>query len=367
MPTPLRLKEIAASLKLSVPTVSLALRNAGNISAKTCARVQKAAAAMGYRPNPYAAALSTGWQARNAHEMPLAIVRWPSQQAFLYPNEEIAQGIERRGVELGYRIERCNLSSPRELPQCMRLLYNRGIQGVFIAPVGDAMDALKMDWGRFCVLACGRYNLQTPFHTVRAEIFESTRMAMAKAIGRGYQRIGAALYHHDPPMLDDFARLSAIRGGVTSPANTNLQGAVLLSKPGDDSRLAKWVREKRLDAIIVFSVGQYHSLVEQGIRVPQDVGIITLHYHDDLYSRHITGVLQQDLEIGSAAANHMDHMIRHHERGIPAVAQHIVIGGKWMEGSTLPDKSAKAPTLPEKAKRRGLAVTAKASARAGST
>jgi DNA-binding LacI/PurR family transcriptional regulator len=356
MATPPRLKELAATLGLSVPTVSLALRNAGNISRKTCQRVQEAAAEMGYRPNPYAAALSTGWQTRDAHEMPLAIVRWPSREGAIYPKQEIVDGIEPRAAELGYRVEQCNLSSPRELPQCLRLLYHRGIQGVFIAPVGDMQEALTLDWSRFCVIACGRYNLQTPFHAVRPEIFESTRSVMSKAMRYGYKRIGAALFRHDPPMIDDYARLAAIQCSEISASLAGGIHEVLLSKPEDDDKLGKWVRAKRLDAVIVFSVGQYHSLVEQGIRVPEDVGVATLHYHDDLYSRHICGVHQQDSEIGRAAANQMDFLIRHHERGIPSVPRHLVIGGKWMEGTTLRDLTLKTP----KTSKRGKSAAASA-------
>jgi len=343
--TPLRLKDLAASLGLSVPTVSLALRNAGNISDKTCRRVQKAAAALGYRPNPYAAALSTGWHTKDAHEMPLAIVRWPSREGALYPKEEIVSGIEPRAKELGYRVERCILSSPRELPQCLRLLYNRGIQGVFIAPVGDMKEALTLDWSRFCVMAVGRYNMQTPFNAVRPEIFESTRAVMAKMAEYGYQRIGAALFRHEPPMIDDFARLSAIQCGEISAQPVNGIHSVMLTKPGEDDRLAKWIREMRLDAVILFSVGQYHSLVGQGLRVPEELGVATLHYHDDLYSRHISGMYQEDFEIGHTAANHMDFMIRHHERGIPQVPRHLVIGSKWIDGTTLHDVTLKSSKI----------------------
>jgi len=289
---------------------------------------------MGYRPNPYAAALSTGWQTKDAREMPLAIVRWPSKDGALYPSEEVMGGIEPRAVELGYRVERCDLSSLRELSKCLRLLYNRGIQGVFIAPVGDMQEALTLDWSRFCVMACGRYNTHTPFNTVRPEIFESTRSVMLRAAGYGYKRIGAALFRHEPPMIDDYARLAAIQCGLVNPGDGIELHEILLSKPEKDDHLGKWVVEKRLDAVIVFSVGQYHRLVEQGIRV-SELGVATLHYHDDLYSRHISGMDQQYFEIGCAAANHMDFMIRHHERGIPAVPRHLVIESKWREGTTL--------------------------------
>jgi LacI family transcriptional regulator len=353
----LRLKELAASLGLSVPAVSLALRNAGNISVKTCLRVQKAAAAMGYKPNPYAAALSTGWQVKDAHEMPLAIVSWPSKEGNLYPINTIVEGILQRGAQLGYRVDRCNLSSASELPRCTRLLYNRGIQGVFVAPVGNELELLKLDWDRFCVLSCGRYHHQTSFHTVRSEIFENTRAVISLAAERGYRRIGAALYHHNPPMIDDFARLSAIRSALTSPDQPTLADTVLLSKPGDDTSIAKWVRQKRLDAVILFAVGQYYKLIEQGIRVPEDVGVATLHYENDLYNRHISGVFQQNFEIGVAAANHMDFMIRHHDRGVPQVPQHIVIGGKWMEGTTLPDKRIALPPQRKKQTRKVAAVS----------
>ena len=56
-PKPISLKDIAEVLGVSVPTVSRALKNSPEISLELCAKAQKLAKEMNYRPNPFALSL----------------------------------------------------------------------------------------------------------------------------------------------------------------------------------------------------------------------------------------------------------------------------------------------------------------------
>lgn len=56
-PKPISLKDIAEALGVSVPTVSRALKNSPEISLELCAKAQKLAKEMNYRPNPFALSL----------------------------------------------------------------------------------------------------------------------------------------------------------------------------------------------------------------------------------------------------------------------------------------------------------------------
>lgn len=60
----INIRELASELKLSVSTVSKALRDSHEISSETKQRVQKAAARLNYIPNPYASSLR-GRKSRN--------------------------------------------------------------------------------------------------------------------------------------------------------------------------------------------------------------------------------------------------------------------------------------------------------------
>ena len=56
---PVTIKDIAEKLKISVSTVSRALKDNHEISAKTRKKVQDLAKQLGYKPNPLAVALKT--------------------------------------------------------------------------------------------------------------------------------------------------------------------------------------------------------------------------------------------------------------------------------------------------------------------
>ena len=56
---PITIKDIAEKLKISVSTVSRALKDNHEISAKTRKKVQDLAKQLGYKPNPLAVALKT--------------------------------------------------------------------------------------------------------------------------------------------------------------------------------------------------------------------------------------------------------------------------------------------------------------------
>ncbi|MEI8340642.1 MAG: LacI family DNA-binding transcriptional regulator [Verrucomicrobiota bacterium] len=330
------LKDLAGELGLSVSAVSQGLRNVGNISESTCRQIQEAAKRIGYRPNPIAAALSTGSRMKAPHFMPLAILcmRLNPGGEMMYPVPDFVTGITQRSVELGYRPEVIPLGSPADLPRQLKNLYNRGFQGIFIAPCGKDIMSLGCDWSPFSVVACGRYNQISPFHTVRQEIFESTRHLLNEVIHRGYRRICLALVKHDPPIVDDFARAAASHicrppGGrkiqlfVDSPAN----------KPAD---FARWLKKEKADAVVGFSVGHYYDITNARIKVPKDVGFAALHAEQGQRLGEISGLTTPHLHLGVVAANRMDTMIRHHERGIPNIAEQIALRSGWQEGSTLP-------------------------------
>lgn len=335
MPSPPTLKDLARVLGLSIPAVSLGLRHAGNISEATCRRIEEAARKMGYRPNPHAAALSSGRRKEAKHDLPLAILRMPLRQKSLnYPIEDFVEGIIRRAVELGYRVESFNLGGPGDLSRHLKILYSRGFEGIFLPPVGKEFRAEDYDWSQFCVVACGRYEQTSPFHTVRQEIFESTRLLFNEVIRRGYRRICAGLLRHDPWIVDDYARVAAAQV-CQPPGRKKIQVLFSPSTKGLPDYV-RWLRKQKADAAIGFSVGHYYAMRDAGIKIPDDIAFATLHGETGKWGREISGLLPLSDHQGVVAANRMDLMIRHREHGIPRVPEQIAIPSEWQEGTTLP-------------------------------
>ncbi len=318
---------------MSVAAVSLGLRHTGNISEATARRIQETAKRMGYRPNPHAAALSTRSRAL-AHDVPLAILRRHLGTGIhLYPVEAFAQGIAQRCGELGYRTEEFVIDNDQDLPRLLQVLYNRGFQGIFLAPVGLGFQAEAYDWSKFSVLACGRYNEPSPFHTVRQEVFETTRMLMNKLVENGSRNICLALLKHVPPLIDDFARQAA--AAICHPPHGR-RTRVIFSESADLSDFLQAVHAEKFDSVVGFSIGHYYALLNAGFEIPEQIQFVTLHIEPDSeWSRDVSGLRVKDWECGLVAANRMDQMIRHHERGIPAEPEHITIRNEWYEGKTI--------------------------------
>jgi LacI family transcriptional regulator len=330
------LKDVAKKLGISVAAVSLGLRRAGNISAATCKRIEAAAQEMGYRPNPHAAALSTRANPGSAKGVPLAVLRRPlNPNSGLYPIPAIVEGIVERSEALGYRVECFDVQKTAEIPRVLKMLFNRGFLGIFVPPIGDDFQAENFDWSAFSVIACGRYDKTSAFHTVRQEIFESTRFLLNQMIQRGYRRICLGLLRHDPPLLDDFARIAVAE---TARPPGGCRAKVFFSRDdGGYDDFVKWAIKEKADAAVGFSVGHYYALVDAGVRVPEDMAFAALHHFSDGENGvKISGLSPLDKQCGVVAANRMDMMIRHHERGIPAVAEQIALRSDWHPGETMP-------------------------------
>ena len=345
MPDIPTLKDIARKLALSVPTVSQGLRNAGNISKATCKRIQAAALEMGYRPNPLAAALRQGsHKSFLQHGMPLAILRMPLRfdstkpmtKQSLYPLTQITNGIVRRAGELGYRVETFTLQSPNDLSRQLKVLYAQGFQGVFLPPIGATVQIQALEWDSFSVIACGRYDQPSPFHSVRQEIFEDSRYLYNQVILRGYRRICVVMHRHNPKLLDDFAREASV-GACRTPGGRK-SNPLFLQVDENTPELATLVKKEKVDAVVAFSLGNYYDLRNAGIKIPAEVGYASLHVADEARENAMlfSGLIPPYDHIGVAAVNRMDAMIRHHERGIPPVREQTVIQSQWQEGSTLP-------------------------------
>lgn len=332
------LKDLAEKLGLSVAAVSLGLRHMGNVSEATCKRIEAAAREMGYVPNPHAAALGTRTRRAGVKGVPLAVFRRPiGAGTGLYPIHDFVSGIAERAAALGYRLEFFDVKKNQEIPHLLRSLFSRGFQGIFLPQIGADFCERDYDWSAFSVVGCGRYDKKCVFHTVRQEIFEGMRTLLDEMVRRGYRRICLGLLQHDPPIVDDYARVAVAQ---SFDSVDSIRTRVFLTPlNGDLSGFVKWAIAEKADAVIGFSDGHYYALLEAGIKIPQDMGFASLH-HPETEEIKISGISPRDKLCGIVAANRMDMMVRHHERGIPEVVEQIVIPPDWHPGETLHLSSA---------------------------
>jgi LacI family transcriptional regulator len=303
---PTRMKDIARDLGVSVITVSKALRNHGDISPATRARVLKKVKELNYRPNYAARALVTG----RTHMMGLVV---PDLVHSFH--SEVAKGLARVLRKSGFSLM---ISSSEEDPEIER----------------QAIDQLMARQVDALLVASTQWTVETFRRVEEANIpyillDRNFSGLAANFVGVDDERVGTMATQH---LVDIGCRTIAHIGGLRiSPAFGRLAGyKQVLAKHGlslgpeytvthdqlDESahsagynatlRLLKL--NPRPDGIFCFSdaiaIGAMKAILESGLRIPEDVAIVgcaNVHYAGSLRVP-LSSVDQQSVSIGQKAA-----------------------------------------------------------------
>lgn len=339
----LTLTEIGKRLGLGKSTVQRAMANDPRCNRETAVRVRSAAAELGYQPDPIFAALASRRNRRVGDGIPLALLvderpGTPTEGGYF------AKEIPERAAALGYRVETINLrtwDNPRRL---WKILYARGVAGVFASSLRAEHLELLAANDLLPLICVGRTD-PLPYNTVRPSIQYSVHQVWERMTRLGYRRIGAALLRHSPMIEDDFSRFAAALACRSLSALAEGQPIPPLRTPLDTpSGIVEWAKEHRPDAVIAFHIGLYFELLAAGYKIPQDIGFACLHQDavapGTLRDGVLAGITQDYPLIGRSAVNLLDQMIRHGERGRPEKPITIMVHSEWVDGESLPPKGA---------------------------
>lgn len=199
MSTRITQRDIAQALGLSVQTISMALRDHKDISAETKSRIRAKAAEMRYMPDAGLKALAdyrTRKRKTAVRWSTVALVHnWPSPKAWKTdPYYQKLTGYLKASAQArGIAIEEHWLGPAGEkATSVFRLLLNRGISGVFIAPPAITPDETRIEIPaqNFQVVTLGPEHMYPNFHTVQIDYYENLRLAWKVLRQRGHDRIG---------------------------------------------------------------------------------------------------------------------------------------------------------------------------------
>jgi len=101
--------------------------------------------------------------------------------------------------------------------------------------------------------------------------------------------------------------------------------------------LVTWFRTFRPDVIVGHNSAIFHVLLDQGIRIPEEVAFVSREVLETETS--LTGFKANHRNIGAVAINLLHAMIARGEYGIPEVPQTILISNDWNEGTTAPQRN----------------------------
>ena len=320
------LKDIAKASGLDLSTVSRALRNTGTVSQHTRRRLQALAREMGYRPNPVIASMAAKRRdSTKSLAVPLALIDVKSGL--------IPRSAHVRAQALGYRLELFRIEQGREA-ELARVLYNRGFVGIILGQLYGYQSLPDLKWEHFSVVKIGEESFPVPFHHVRSSPYNAIRVTWREIRRRGYKRIGAILYQHDPVHPDDGILHGAVLHEQTCLGPDEIAIPPLRCGMAEVAPIPKWFRRHRPDAVLAYHAGAYYALRDAGVPIGAKVGFASLNLDPDA-EHDFSGILSSSRNILRHAVDLIDLQLRHNVYGPVEEPTYTLITASWREGKTL--------------------------------
>jgi LacI family transcriptional regulator len=329
--------EIARQAGVSRSAASYALRDDPNIAPATRERIKRVAQQLGYRPDPVLAKLMAHLHVRRGtHYLgKLAFLNPSRDRDFLQRTHALREFFANAAVQagaLGYQTEEFWLyesgRSPKRLAQ---ILLNRGINGIVLGSTGQPGSIVDFPWGKFTAVTVGYSVVSPSLNRVVTNHYRNTLLALRHVTEAGYRRIGLVVDKEEPTMEN--LHLAAFY--VHQRALPVKQWIPACVSSGDIGALRAWFNRYRPDVILNADMPLQY-LEKAGIRVPQDVALVSLLRWDD--QAGIAGVLPGYERLGTSAINLLASQLHHNETGVPANPHIMLTEGSWIDGESLPVK-----------------------------
>ncbi len=301
---PVRLKDIAEELGLSVMAVSKALRSHTDIGEETRRRVQARAAELKYRPNLLPRQMLTG----RTRTIGMIV---PTLESTYFA--QVAHGVTTYLRSNGYNLFLCNSeASAEEEKNHVESLLAHQVDGFVLCPAGPLRSrnelAYLLDSGVPCVLAArGRPPFEANF--AGSDSVAIGRAATEHLLACGCRRIA---HIRGPAVVGAEQRMEGYRQALRNRGHRSPSASIA----GDSDGIEAGYRAMRLllsrtprpDGVFCYTDltagGAMKALLEAGLRVPQDVAIVGVGnlVFSDILRTPLTTIEQDPVRIGIEAA-----------------------------------------------------------------
>jgi DNA-binding LacI/PurR family transcriptional regulator len=267
------LKDVAERAGVSRAAVSRSFTPGASVSAKTRAKVARAAAELGYSPNLLARSLTTrktqlvGLVSNNFHN-----------PVFLQIFDLFTRGLQEHGL----RPLLVNLSEETDPGRSLDLMKQYSVDGVIIASshVPDAFPLAFQEAGMPVVHAFGRATRSPVVPVAGIDNVEAGRIAARSLLARGYRSLGflggpetASTTQDRLQGFREVARAAGLTPTVSFAGNYGFaEGRARMQQLLHTTRAEVW-----FCADDVLSIGALSALRDAGLTVPGDAGIIGLN------------------------------------------------------------------------------------------
>ena len=316
---PVRMKDIAEDLGVSLMTVSKALRNHHDVGEETRERVLRRAQELKYQPNLTARGLAS----RRSFLIGLVV---PDMMHSFFA--EIAKGAADILEPLGYQILIANSGerADRELEQ-IRSFMGRGVDGLIVASAavdgsGPLAEALGASGVRCVLIDRPIAGLTANFVGVDNE--EIGYLATTHLIAQGCRRVA---YIRGLAVSTGTGRLSGYRRAIESHGLAAPEGYVSCDQDEDSAGYGAMRRllelRPRPDGVFCYNdpvaAGAMKAILEAGLEIPRDIAVIgagNVHY-SDLFRVPLSTIDQSSGRIGQTAAGLLTEGMRTREPVAP--------------------------------------------------
>ncbi|MCP1169658.1 LacI family DNA-binding transcriptional regulator [Limimaricola litoreus] len=268
------LKDVAELAGVSRSAVSRSFTEGASVSARTRAKVEKAARELGYSPNALASSLTTGRTkliglvSNNFHN-----------PVFLEVFDLFTRGLQERGL----RPLLVNLSDEIAPEHSVRMLRQYSVDGAIVASSTLPPDFAPSfhDAGIPVVNVFGRYASDPRVHTVGIDNVACGRLAVRSFAARGYRRIAFMGGPESATSTQDrhagFMAELAVHPGLE--ASTSFAKAY--SFDAGRREMQRLLQQTPAEAYFcgddVLSIGALSALRDHGVSVPEEVGLLGLN------------------------------------------------------------------------------------------
>ncbi len=299
---PVRLKDVAQALNLSISTVSAILQNREDFNEATRKRVLKKVKELNYRPNRLARSLAL----QESHVIGVVV---PNLSRSFYPS--VLEGINLVARNAGYHLAIAYTDDvPAQEDEEITTLVDRQVDGLIIAsahPPGKNAVKKIMEASGVPFVLFDRFYQSSPF--VGADDERIGFMATKHLVAQGYREIAHLCRRIVPTGLGRYQGYVRALREAGMRVRRNFVVDALGEAGGYEATRQLLQLRPRPDAIFAASdpvaIGAMRAIQEQGLRVPHDLGIIgvgSVRYGEDLRVP-LSTVDTHSIEIGKAAAS----------------------------------------------------------------
>jgi len=271
---PVRMKDIAKEMGLSVATISKALSDAPDIGREVKLLVRRYCEELNYQPNPAARSLVT------SKTMAVGLVIPDLLKSFF---AEVAMGVARKLHPRGYTLVLSNSQEDPKL-ECREVeqLLARSVDGIILASAQPprSLEILRsIEARKVPLVLLDRYFPGIRCDYIGADNTELGRMATAHLIETGCRRMAHITCAH---ISTAATRAAGYRAALKRHGLPALPGHVVSTRndvSGGYSAMRSLLRSKHVpDGVFCFNdsvaAGALKAILEAGLRVPGDIAVI---------------------------------------------------------------------------------------------